>query len=267
MTATPTRAARRRHHALPSWSACFLLAALPAAQALTIDDFHDGNTTLEVPVMPLPPSGSLQADTAASVAGGWRTLTLSPAPGSSTLAFISVTGGSLTAYRVQAQNLYVGFGYGQTAPMNLDLSGQSALRVDVSWAGASTTTGWDGRALELTVYATTSTGAGLNPDGSAAHAALLDASRLDLPFASFSTNSSTGAPVNWADVDGLLFVVSELNPGASAAGFGLSGISAVPEPATGLLWGAALGLAAAGRWRAGRRTPACSRPLVTSRGT
>lgn len=240
----------------PALSACTLLAAPPAAQALIIDDFRDGNATLEVPAMPLPASGSLQVDTAASVPGGLRTLSLSPAVGSSALAFISVASGSLSAYRLPTQSLYVSFGYGQAAPMNLDLSDQSALRLDVGWGGAFTSTGWDGQALEVTVYATTSTGVGLNPDGSAANAVLRGAALVDLPFASFTTNSATGAPVNWADVDGLLFVVSERNLGASAAGFGLNAISAVPEPAAWLLWSAALVLAAARRLHRGMRTPA-----------
>lgn len=240
----------------PTLGASALLAALPAAQALTIDDFRDGNATLEVPAMPLPASGSLQVDTAAGVPGGWRTLSLSPAAGSPALAFISVERGSLSAFRLDTQSLYVGFGYGQVAPMNLDLSGQGALRLDVAWAGASTTTGWDSRALQVTVYATTSTGTGLNPDGSAASAVLTGAAPLDLPFASFTTNSATGVPVNWADVDGLLFVVSERNPGASAAGFGLNAISAVPEPAAWLLWSAALALAAGRRLHRGMATPA-----------
>ncbi len=240
-----------RAHAAPApWgralSACALLAALlsvqtPAiAQALTIDDFSDGNATLEVPAMPLPASGSLQIATAASVPGGWRTLALTPTAGSSALAFMLVDNGSLTAYRLAPQSLYVSFGYGQSAPMNLDLSGQNALRLDLGWAGASTSTGWDGRALDVTVYATTSIGAGLNPDGSAARAVLTEGAPVDIAFASFATNSATGTPVNWADVDGLLFVVSERNPGASGAGFGLNAISAVPEPATAWLGCAAL---------------------------
>jgi hypothetical protein len=240
----------------PLLSAGALLAALPTAQALSIDDFHDGNATLEVPAMPLPASGSLQVDTAASVPGGTRTLSLNPTAGSSALAWISVASASLTAFRLDTQSLYVGFGYGQTAPMNLDLSGQSALRLDVGWAGASTRTGWDSHAFEVTVYATTSTGVGLNPDGSAANAVLTGGALVDLPFASFSTNSATGAPVNWADVDGLLFVVSELRPGASSAGFGLNAISAVPEPAAWLLWSAALVLAAARKLHRGMPAPA-----------
>lgn len=259
ITTTPyghSKAQARWTRWAPTLSACTLLAALPAAQALTIDDFRDGGATLEVPAMPLTASGSLQADTAASVPGGWRRLSLSPNSGSSALAFISVASGSLTAYRLDTQSLYLGFGYGQSVPMDLDLSGKSALQLDVAWAGVSTSTGWDDRALEVTVYATTSTGVGLNPDGSAAHAVLAGGARVDLPFASFTTNSATGVAVNWADVDGLLFVVSELKPGASAAGFGLNAISVVPEPAAWLLWSAALVLAAGRKLHRGMSTPA-----------
>jgi hypothetical protein len=238
-----------RNHLARTLSACALLGALPAAQAITIDNFRDGNALLEVPTMPVPPSGSLQVDTAASVPGGWRTLSLSPNPGSSALAFIQVDRGVLQAFRLETQSLYLGVGYGQSVPMNLDLSSQSALRLDAFWGGASIPGGWDRNALEVTVYATTSTGAGLNPNGSAAQAVLVGASLVDIPFSSFVTNSATGAPVDWADVDGLLFVVNERNPGANSAGFGLMAISAVPEPAAWWLWGTALVIAAARKAR------------------
>lgn len=217
-----------------------LLAAGPAT-ALTIDDFHDGASLLEAPTMPAAPDGWLRSDTAASVPGGWRSLALQPVPGATSLAFIEASAGNLQAYRLPGQALYVSFGYGQTTPMNLDLGGQSALRIDVSWAGATMPGGaWNGQALELTVYATTSNGAGLNPDGSAAHAVLRDGAQLDLPFASFTTNASTGVGVDWADVDGLLFVVSESVVGATAGGFGITSVSAVPEPGAALLLGGGL---------------------------
>ena len=38
---------------------------------------------------------------------------------------------------METQTLLVSFGYGQLAPMNLDLSGKGALLLDVNWGGAS----------------------------------------------------------------------------------------------------------------------------------
>jgi hypothetical protein len=221
------------------------LAAGSPARADTLDNFSDGRITLETPTMTVGADGWLRADTAASVPGGWRSLALQPRAGSTALAFIGLDSLGLEAYRVQNQQLYVSFGYGQTTPMNLDLSGQSALRLDVAWAGAATAAGpWDNSGLALTVYATTSNGAGLNPNGSAAQA-LLRNGMLDLSFSSFATNASTGVGVDWGDVDGLLFVVNEAIVGATAAGFGirsLSAVSAVPEPSSWAL--SAMGLAA-----------------------
>ncbi len=207
--------------------------ALPA-QALVIDDFHDGPSTLEVPLMTPDAGGWLQSTTAASVPGGERSLGLKAVAGSTALTWIaSTTARHLDAFRLDTQRLYVSWGYGQNAPMNLDLSGQTALRLDLGWGGVQPLAGpWDASGLVVTVYATTSTGAGLNPNGSAL-STVLHFGQLDLPLASFSTNSSTGLPVNWADVDGLLFVVSEAGvPANMAAGFGLNSVSAVPEPAS-----------------------------------
>ena len=222
------------------------LAAAGPAEAVTLDGFSDGLGTIEIPAMPLSADGWLRSDTAASVPGGWRSLALQPQTGSTALAFIGVNAAGLQAYRVANQQLYVSFGYGQTTPMNLDLSGQSALRLDVVWGGASMPGGgWDANGLTLTVYATTSNGAGINPDGSAVQAVLRPGGFLDLPFTSFATNASTGVGVNWGDVDSLLFVVNEAVTGADAAGFGirsLSTVSAVPEPASWAL--GAIGLAA-----------------------
>lgn len=212
------------------------LAALGPAGAVMLDDFNDGKALLEFPSMPVPANGWLRADTAASVPGGFRSVALQPLAGSTGLVFIDLDTLGLTAYRTPTQALYTSFGYGQNAPMNLDLGGQSALRLDVVWAGATTPAGpWDNMALALTVYATSSNGAGFNPNGSAAHAVLRGGSVLDLPLASFSVNSSTGLGVDWRDVDSLLFVVNEAVVGATSAGFGiasLSTVSAVPEPAT-----------------------------------
>lgn len=250
----PLRFIRLVRHTLAA--ACLLAAAGPAL-ADTLDDFVDGRVTLEVPVMPVPADGWLRADTAASVPGGLRSLAMQPQAGAGGVAFITVDTLGLQAYRTQTQALYVSFGYGLLAPMNLDLSGQSALRLDVIWGGASIAGGaWDRDGLTVTVYANTSNGAGLDPNGSATQAVLRGASLVDLPLASFATNASTGMPVSWSDVDSLLFVVSENLIGATAAGFGLgsvSTVSAVPEPATwalGALGAAALALR---RRRAGRR--------------
>jgi hypothetical protein len=223
--------------------ALLLLGALVLpAQALLIDDFHDGFSTVEVPLMTPDADGSLRSSTAASVPGGMRSLGLQPLAGSSALSFIAVEdrGRRLDAMRLGTQQLYVSWGYGQGAPMNLDLSGQAALRLELEWFGAQTLAGpWDARALSLTVYATTSNGVGLNPNGSALSAVLSPTTGawLDLPLASFSTNASTGLPVNWADVYSLLFVVSETGVPAGLAGFGVHAVStvAVPEPASAVL--------------------------------
>jgi hypothetical protein len=235
-------------------------AALPAA-AQTLDHFSDGFSLLEVPLMTPGTDGWLRSDTAASVPGGSRSLALRTAPGSLALDWISVDARSgLQAYRVDTQALLVSFGYGQGAPMNLDLSGQRALALDVAWGGAQMPGGaWDANGLTLTVYANTSNGPGQNPDGSAFSQVMRGASVVTLPLAAFSLNSTTGRPVNWADVDSLLFVVSEGVVGASAAGFGIQSLSAVPVPEPASWAMCALGLAAmatvanVATWRRRRR--------------
>jgi PEP-CTERM motif len=242
------------------------LAAAGPASAFTIDNFTDGRLTLETPAMTPSADGWLRADTAASVPGGWRSLALQSLAGSTSLAFIGLDTLGLEAYRVQNQQLYVSFGYGQTAPMNLDLSGQAALRLDVAWGGAMTAAGpWDNNALTLTVYATTSNGAGLNPNGSAARAVLHGGGVLDLPLADFGINSGTGLGVDWSDVDGLLFVVNESIVGAQSAGFGirsLSTVSAVPEPSSWALGAVGLAALALRRGRSRRRAALAGAALL-----
>jgi PEP-CTERM motif len=229
--------------------------ALPAA-AQVLDSFSDGASLLEVPLMTPGADGWLRSDTAASVPGGSRSLALRNTPDSTALAWIQARGSDgLQAYRLPTQTLLVSFGYGQLAPMNLDLSGQSALALDMRWGGVQPPAGpWNADGLTVTVYANTSNGAGLDPDGSSMSAVLRGVSVVVLPFAAFTLNASTGRPVNWADVDSLLFVVTENAVGGSAAGFGLRSVSAVPEPGTWAL--AALGLAVLAR------RAACRRPVV-----
>lgn len=217
------------------------------AQALMIDNFSDGFNALSVPDMPLPASGYLESSTSASVPGGQRYLALQPLATSPALAGMTVAAPfGLTAFRLTSQSLSATVGYGQSSNMNLDLSGQSALRFDSAWAGAtlSNGSGWDDKAIVMTIYAFTSNGAGLNPDGSGTRATLSNGTILDVPFSSFSTNSSTGRPVNWADVDSLYVAFSEAdgNPANTFVGFGLRSISAVPEPNTWALLGAGIAL-------------------------
>ena len=239
-----------RRHAALSLAGMALAIAAPA-MAITIDDFRSGPGVLEFPNTPVGADGWLRSDTAAAVPGGSRSLALQPLAGSTALVFIGPDRLGLEAYRVENQQLYTSFGYGQSAPMDLDLGSESALRLDLAWGGAYLGGGtWDADALTVTVYATTSNGAGLNPNGSAARAVLRGASVLDIPFSSFATNASTGVGVNWRDVDGLLFVVNEAVVGAQATGFGLRSlttVSAVPEPSTAVMAG--LGLAALCAWR------------------
>ncbi len=246
-----------------------LAACTQAALAFTIDDFSDGRVMLEWPNLPLSPDGWLRADTAASVPGGWRSLALQPQAGAPALTFIGVNASGLQAYRVANQQLYVSFGYGQTEPMNLDLGDAAALRLDMLWGGGQyQAAGWNPDALSVTVYATTSNGAGFNPNGSAMTAILHGAQDVHLPLSSFTVNSATGVGVNWADVDSLLFVVSEAAVGLEAAGFGILSVStlpAVPEPATSALLAA--GIAALGSLRRVRRRAALAAAALLAAGS
>lgn len=236
-------------HGLSAIAMSFL--ACGSGQALTLDDFESGVSELAVPGVPVPPGGAVDLLTPALVPGGTRSLGFIADPQSTGLVFMSVARGDLEAYASPTQPLSMSLGYGSSAPMNLDLGSLDFLRLDMIWAAAQIGAGFDTNALEMTIYATTSNGMGLNPDGSAMHTRLRGGVVMDIPFTAFAINSVTGEGVDWADVDGLLFVVSEVKPMARGfAGFGIRSIEVlanpVPEPATWALVGAGLlGLA----WR------------------
>ena len=227
------------------WAIALSLWACGPTQALTLDDFESGASELAVPGVPMAPNGAVDLLTPALVPGGTRSLGFIADPQSTGLVFMSVARGDLQAYAERSQPLSMSFGYGSSAPMNLDLSALDFLRLDMIWAAAQVGAGFDTNALEMTIYATTSNGIGLNPDGSAMHTRLKGGVVMDIPFTSFGINAVTGVGVNWADVDGLLFVVSEVKPMARGfAGFGIRSIEVlanpVPEPATWALVGAGL---------------------------
>ncbi len=224
-------------------AALCLAAGAARAQALLIDDFSAGFTTWSWPATPLPASGVFDARVAAGVPGGTRYVAMQPAPASEPDPYGHlITGPGLGAhvYRRGIPSLTVTLGYGLDAPLDLDLSGQDALRFDVNFASTiEHGTGYFGDdPLSVTVYATTSRGTGLNPDGSAAEFTLAPRGVSELPFSRFFVNASTGVGVNWADVDSLLFVINDSQRSAWAATWELASISAVPEPAGWALWGA-----------------------------
>jgi PEP-CTERM motif len=114
--------------------------------------------------------------------------------------------------------------------------------------------------MSLVVYASTQTTAGGNPDASAVSITVpaLFRQGLDIPLSSFSINSATGRPVNWADVDGLSFFVSSGGDKPAAGdGFWVTSLSAlpVPEPASALMLAAGL----AGLRTMRRRPPGAAR--------
>lgn len=241
--------------ALRAAALCFAAVAGGAAHAQLIDDFRDGETIWQWPAMPLPGGGVFEANVAAGVPGGSRRVTMQPSmPNGPALFGYLVTGPGVGVHvqRTGMPSLTIGLGYGQSAPLNLDLSGQGALRLQVNYASTiEYGTGYFGPdPLSLTVYATTSNGAGLNPHGSAAEVILAPGGATDVPFSSFFTNASTGVGVNWADVDSLLFVFNDTQSSAWSATWSLGSISAVPEPAGWALFGAGgLGLLALRRRR------------------
>ncbi len=233
-------------------------ATAPAlAQGQLIDDFSTGGALLRWDA-PIDAAGFARNSTQAGVPGNVRDMAFHPLPGSTDHWYMS-SSGTFQVNRFVGQSLYASLAYGQVLDMNLDLSGQAALRLDMIFAGGAI------NAIELptsnlgvTVYAYTSNGAGLNADGSAAFMELPKLDAVEIPFSSFSTNAATGQPVDWADVDSLLIVFSELAPTqATYMGLELRSISAepvpqaVPEPAPALLAG--LGLALVGLQRRLRR--------------
>jgi hypothetical protein len=241
---------------LHSFAAAALLAAAPA-KAVLIDDFHDGASAIGVPIS-APPVGSSTIDsfTAASAPGGMRALSVAYPAGSAGTSLLVAGGGLLQATTSAGVGMSASTIYGQSAPLNLDLSGQNAFRFDMRWAGSyvTPTAQFEDDSISVTIYATTSVGVGLNPNGSAVSATVKGGSLVDVPFASFFTNSSNNVAVDWADVDGLLFVFTA-GPSntASFSSFGLASISAVPEPGPVQLLMAGLGVLA---WLARRRVAA-----------
>jgi hypothetical protein len=213
-------------------------AAQAQAQSLTIDEFDGafGSQTVYFNTE-LPGAGTMQSTVAAPVPGGTRRLQLTSdttAPGSSS-AGLSGSGDLWAFSYVGSQRLAFTLSYGTQAPMNLDLSGTAALHFDVYYSTP----------VSLVVYASTQTTPGGNPDASAVSLALpaLFAQGVDIPLSAFTTNSATGQPVNWADVDGLsFFIAAEGAMPAAGDGFWVRSLSAapVPEPASALLLAAGL---------------------------
>jgi hypothetical protein len=223
-----------------------LLAAAPAKAAVLIDDFRDGFSAIGVPLS-APPAASnyIGSLTTASVPGGTRELSVAYPVGSTGTSVLIAGGGLLQATTSTGVNLAASTIYGQLAPLNLDLSGQNAFRLDLRWAGSYVpqTAQFEDDSIILTVYANTSAGLGLNPNGSAFSTRVKGGTVVDLPFASFFTNSVNNVPVNWADVDalGFAFTAGPSNT-ASFSSFGLASISAVPEPGPAQLLVAGIGV-------------------------
>ena len=213
-----------------------LAASLPAAaQSQLIDNFQSGGALLTQNA-PHNAAGFVTDASVASVPGGWRDIAMR-SPGGSAYSFYMVTTTSFQINRFDAPTIYASLAYGQHTPMNLNIGGQSALFLDMIFAGgAVNSTELPTSNIALTVYAYTSNGAGLDPDGSATSITLPKFDLVTLPFSSFAMNSATGRPVNWSDVDSLLFVFNEIEPTqANYMVTALRSISAVPEPSSWLL--------------------------------
>jgi hypothetical protein len=215
----------------PTLAALALSLAAPA-QALLIDDFAEPYHSNYVGYSSGSPGFSIPSSlTAAAVPGGTRRMTLAADPSAAGTAFAAINGGSeLWAFSTGAQRLNFTIDYGTESAMNLDLSGSAALRLQMY---LSTPT-------QLVVYATTQTTPGANPDGSALSLDLpaMFEQSFDIPLSAFILNSSTGRPVNWADVDGLsfFFSASEAGPyGGDALWAQSLSTVAVPEPASAAL--------------------------------
>lgn len=220
-------------------AAALVLAATQPSRALTIDSFDGSNVTNLVYFSGGPPVQSLlQATSSAPVPGGGRRTELVADFTAAGYSNASLSGsGDLWAFAGLGQRLNFNFSYGTQNAMNLDLSGMSLLRLDMYLSTP----------MKLVVYATTQTSPGGNPDGSAFTIDMPDLFRqsFDIPLASFTTNSITGRPVNWADVDGLGFFLSAAGPIApSVDAFWANSLVAlpvaVPEPGSALLLAGAL---------------------------
>jgi hypothetical protein len=227
------------HSLKPLAAAALALAAVLPSQALTIDSFDGSYTTNLVYFGSGPPVQSvLQRTEAASVPGGSRRTELVADVMATGTSSASLNGeGDLWAFATGAQRLNFNFSYGNLNPMNLDLSGMGAFRLDM----------YINTPMKLLVYATTETAPGANPDGSAFSVDMPELFRqsFDIPLASFTTNSGTGRAVNWADVDGLAFFLSANGPvGAAGDAFWTSNLVAlpVPEPSSALLMAVGLAL-------------------------
>jgi MYXO-CTERM domain-containing protein len=237
------------HHLL---APALLVTLSASAQALMIDSFGDPYSASNSVVRWFPTQNDniATATAPAAVPGGTRTMAL-PLFGGTGYQIATTNwsnNGRLEVLGDGLPGVYLNLSYGLNSPMNLDLSGQAALQLDFLWIQAN--------ALKLTVYATTAGTPGGNPDGSAGSWDLPNGSGpVLLPLSDFSLNSATGLPVNWGDVDSLVFAFSSpFIANGNLQSFGLESISAtpVPEPVPAMLM--ALGLAAVALTRRRRTT-------------
>jgi hypothetical protein len=219
-----------------------LAATLAAtAQAQVIDDFNGPQNTNYVAFTSAAGGVNIPSSlVAAAVPGGYRSLTISGDPSAAGVAFAALQGGGgLWGFSNAPQRLDFTLNYGTVQAMNLDLSGSAALRLEM----------FVNTPMKLVVYATTETSPGANPDGSAFSIDMpfLLMQNVDIPLSAFAVNSSTGRPVNWADVDGLAFFFSGGFPadlsGDSFHALSLTALPVpVPEPASVVLLAGGLAL-------------------------